>query len=114
MNRRTFLHLLALLPFVRLPRLPEVAVTDVASGVGAAIGGGASNTASGDYSAIAGGLTNDAIGSYATTTSGQFVFDEVNGLTFPADTSLRKTPTSARIVRLRGLSFFERLLEVIK
>ena len=76
MNRRAFLHLLALLPFVRLPRLPEVA--------------------------------------RPRATSGQFVFDGVNGLTFPADALLRKTPTSARIVHFRWLSFFERLLEVIK
>jgi len=76
MNRRTFLQLLALLPFVRILRLPEVA--------------------------------------RPRATSGQFVFDGVNGLAFPADALPRKIPTAARIVNFRGLLFPERMLEVIK
>jgi len=76
MNRRVFLQLLALLPFVRILRLPEAA--------------------------------------RPRATSGQFVFDGVNGLTFPADALPRKIPNAARIVNFRGLLFPERMLEVIK
>jgi len=47
------------------------------------------------------------------TTSGQFVFDGVSGLTFP-NSELRNAATGMAIIKFRALSFFERLLEVIK
>jgi len=46
--------------------------------------------------------------------SGQFVFDGVNGLTFPASSAPGCLPTATRVVKLRALSLFERIFGGMK
>jgi len=47
---------------------------------------------------------------------GQWVFDGVNGLTFPAVSPVQRgcAPTAARVVRLRALTFLERVFGGVK
>lgn len=79
MNRRTFLQIAGLFPFMAYLRFPVV------------------------------------VAAAPQAESGQFVFDGVNGLTFPADSVIQhREPTRAGVVRFRRVSFLERILEVFK
>ena len=43
------------------------------------------------------------------SSGGQWVFDGVNGLTFPVDTTREKFANAARITNFRAVAFLERL-----